>query len=93
MGAVFRTKIYVQHKLDKNELSGQFKVVLFTLLFKTETLTLKEMWVVPFELKLCIKTEDRKPETVTCFSFSIEYISSRCRVGKFVVKMTADGEI
>lgn len=61
--------------------------------FKTETFTLKEICVVPFELKLCIKIEDRKPETVTCFSFSIEYISSRCRVGKFMVKMIADGEI
>ena len=60
---------------------------------KLKPLTLKEICVVPFELKLCIKIEDRKPETVTCFSFSIEYISSRCRVGKFVVKMMADGEI
>ena len=60
---------------------------------KLKTLTLKEICVVPFELKLCIKIEDRKPETVTCFSFSIEYISSRCRVGKFVVKIMADGEI
>ena len=60
---------------------------------KLKPLTLKEICVVPFELKLCIKIEDRKPEIVTCFSFSIEYISSRCRVGKFVVKMTADGEI
>lgn len=60
---------------------------------KLKPLTLKEICVVPFELKLCIKIEDRKPETVTCFSFSIEYISSRCRVGKFVVKIMADGEI
>ena len=65
---------------------------------KLKPLTLKEICVVPFELKLCIKIEDRKPETVTCFSFSIEYISSRCGRGgggveKFVVKMTADGEI
>ena len=60
---------------------------------KLKPLTLKEICVVPFELKLCIKIEDRKPETVTCFSFSIEYISCRCRVGKFLVKMTADGEI
>ena len=60
---------------------------------KLKPLTLKEICVVPFELKLCIKIEDRKRETVTCFSFSIEYISSRCRVGKFVVKIMADGEI
>lgn len=60
---------------------------------KLKPLTLKEICVVPFELKLCIKIEGRKPETVTCFSFSIEYISSRCRVGKFVVKIMADGEI
>lgn len=60
---------------------------------KLKPLTLKEICVLPFELKLCIKIEDRKPETVTCFSFSIEYISSRCRVGKFVVKIMADGEI
>ena len=60
---------------------------------KLKPSTLKEICVVPFELKLCIKIEDRKPETVTCFSFSIEYISSRCRVGKFVVKIMADGEI
>ena len=48
---------------------------------KLKPLTLKEIWVVPFELKLFIKIEDRKPETVTCFSFSIEYISSRCGGG------------
>ena len=66
---------------------------MFTLLFKTETPTLKEICIVPFELKLYIKIEDRKPETVTFFSFSIEYILSRRRVGKFGVKMMADGEI
>lgn len=93
LSAVSPTKILVQHKLDKNELSGQFKVVLFTLLFKTETLTLKEICVVPFELKLCIKIEDRTPDTVAFFSFSIGYILSKCRVGKFVIKMMADGEI
>ena len=60
---------------------------------KLKPLTLKEICVVPFELKLCIKIEDREPETVTCFSFSIEYISPRCRVGKFLVKIMADGEI
>ena len=31
---------------------------------KLKPLTLKEICVVPFELKLCIKIEDRKPETV-----------------------------